>query len=125
MLIVDAKNAYNNLNRIEALIIAKRIVPEVFATFKNFYGENSRAFFHNQEIRIEEGCLQGCALSSIFYDIGIKKMVDNMLDENVNQTWLADDLAAAGEPEQLRQWYIKLVNEGAKWDTTQNPKNLG
>ena len=39
-----------------------------------------------------------------------------MKDPVVSQQWLADDMAATGSPEDLKNWYKKLTIEGPKFD---------
>lgn len=108
VLVLDAEGAYNNLNRRSALIAVGKAIPDAYQMIKNFYEHPTRAFYGGKELTIEEGTIQGCALSSAVYDIGIQPLAKEMEEEGIVQVWLCDDLAAAGEPEMLRKWLRKL-----------------
>ena len=114
-LIIDAKCAFNNLERTKALRATQQIVPEVYLTYKNFYESESRAFHYGKEITISEGTIQGCGLSTGFYDIGGNPLVQVMKEPLVSQQWIYDDLAATGNPDDLRLWFEKLILEGPKF----------
>ena len=75
ILLVDAENAFNNLNREAALHNIKQICPSFHQYLENLYqkpaklvlaGENGHDF-----IKSEEGCTQGCAASMGKYALGL------------------------------------------------------
>ena len=78
ILILDAYSAFNKLNRTSTLITASQRIPHAYTTYLNFYQEPTRAFHGGKEISVEEGTVQGCSLSSVFYDIGILPLVEEI-----------------------------------------------
>ena len=61
-------------------------------------------------------------MSTGFYDIAIKPLVESMTAQGIKQCWLADDLGACGTPEDLKAWYAKLEKEGPEIGYYPNPE---
>ena len=52
--------------------------------------------------------LQGCSLSSGFYDVGIKPLAEEIKNKETIQIWQCDDLSACGEAKNLKEWLRNL-----------------
>ena len=81
----------------------------------NMYNSPSEGLYNKQKIRIEEGTLQGCSLSTAVYDLGIKPLLEELECQDVKQIWLCDDLCATGGPEEIKRWLKKLQTKGEKY----------
>ena len=102
IIVLDAENAYNNLNRHGALRSAAREIPEAYQALMNFYEHPINAYFNGKCFLIEEGTVQGCPLSTAMYDLGIQPLAKEMETSGISQIWMVDDLATAGKPEELK-----------------------
>ena len=120
ILLVDAENAFNNLNRIAALHNIKEQCPPFYQYLQNTYRKPSKLIISNSEghdyIRSEEGCTQGDVAAMAKYALGIKPLI-NHLGEKVDvnkcrQVWYADDSSAAGETFEMRKWWNELYQQG-------------
>ena len=58
VIVLDAENAYNNLNHYGALRSAARELPEAYQALKNFYENPIKAYFNGKCFLIEEGTVQ-------------------------------------------------------------------
>ena len=121
ILVMDAEGAFTNLNRDTALLTAHRLTPNAYQTLLNFYDNTTTAYFNGKPISVEEGTIQGCSLSSHFYDIGVKLLSEEMKCNNVKQIWLCDDLTAIGDAKALKTWRAKIEKEGHKYGYMINP----
>ena len=117
LILVDANNAFNKMNRIVALHNVQVICPEIAQYLINTYRNPSRLIITgdtNNEILSLEGTTQGDNLAMIFYALGITPIVRGLGDIDVRQCWLADDATAVGKVQDLREWWDKLVDLGIK-----------
>ena len=108
ILILDAEGAFNALSRSSTLKTAAQLVPEAYQAILNFYGPNTRAFHASKEMEINEGTIQGCAMSTGVYDIGVAPLVKEMHTDAIVQIWQVDDVSASGDPIPLHGWFQKL-----------------
>ena len=110
--LVDAKNAFNTLNREAALHNIQHVCPALAVTLQNCYQAPSRLFVSGGgEILSREGTTQGDPLSMPFYALALLPLLSHLKKEHpaVRQAWLADDSAAAGRLEELRKWWDTLL----------------
>ena len=118
ILLVDAKNAFNTLNREAALHNIQHVCPALAVTLQNCYQAPSRLFVSGGgEILSREGTTQGDPLSMPFYALALLPLLSHLKKEHpaVRQAWLADDSAAAGRLEELRKWWDTLCTIGRKY----------
>ena len=118
VLFVDAKNAFNSLNRAAALHNVRHICPALGMVLQNCYCAPSRLFVSGGgELSSEEGTTQGDPLSMPFYALATRPLLQRLLAEHreVRQAWLADDSAGAGRLQELRAWWNTLCVEGVKY----------
>jgi len=96
ILLIDADNAFNRLNRAVALRNIQIICPSVSTFAINCYRDSSRLFITGGgEISSQEGTTQGDPLSMPFYALSITPLIQKV-SGNVQQAWYADDAQAAG-----------------------------
>ena len=117
VVLVDASNAFNNLNRNVALNNIQYICPPIATTLINTYRFPSRLILPGgREIVSQEGTTQGDPLAMQFYALGMKPLIDTLRDKvpAVTQVWLADDATGAGSLDHLKEWWLKLIAEGER-----------
>ena len=137
VILVDAENAFNKLNRQAALHNMKYLCPEFAVILINTYRKPTRLFITGGgEILSAEGTTQGDALAMQFYGISTVQIIQKLRYEStkVHQVWLADDATGADTLPNLKTWWDKVTLEGQKhgyhvkpsksWLILKDPKNL-
>lgn len=120
VILVDAANAFNNINR-EALIHnIKYACPEIATYVSNCYANPARLFvIGGLEISSQEGTTQGDPLGMAIYALGVTPMLNILLLRIGNQhnrmVAFADDITAAGTLEALKQWWDHLLEIGPSY----------
>ena len=125
ILLVDADNAFNRLNRQVALHNVKQTCPPIFTFLNNHYQVPAdlilnRASPEDSALRSEEGCTQGDAAAMTFYALGIKPLVEKLNCQDLDpldsayriQSWYADDSNSIGKLLGIRQWWDLLNQHG-------------
>ena len=115
ILLVDAKNAFNCLNRKVALHNVQYSCPALSTCLKNCYSQPTRLFVSGGgELSSSEGTTQGDPLAMPFYALATVPLIKTLQQDHplVRQTWLADDSAAAGRLRELRRWWDTLQEVG-------------
>jgi len=120
VLLIDASNAFNCLNRSAALHNIQVLCPALATYLINTYREPSRLFVagkdgQNLELQSQEGTTQGDPLAMSWYAISTTLIISASETPGVSQVWLADDAAGAGKVADILAWYDKLVECGKKW----------
>ena len=84
ILLVDAENAFNNLNRKVALQNIKQLCPPFYQYLFNTYQKPAKLIIPGDKthkiIYSEEGCTQGDVSAMGLYGLGIKPLIDNLAD---------------------------------------------
>ena len=99
VLLVDAENAFNRLNRKTALENVKHKCPPLFRFLNNTYKEPARLHLGNgQFILSQEGVTQGDPLAMALYAIATRHFID-LIKQNTDslQVWFADDSLLGGK----------------------------
>ncbi len=118
IILVDAANAFNRLNRDVALHNMQFICPPFATILINTYRTPARLFIVNGgEIESAEGTTQGDTLAMAFYGLSTKPIVDLLHTQvsTVSQVWLADDATGAGKLEGLKSWWDVIQKEGVRY----------
>ena len=102
VLLVDASNAFNCLNRQAALRNIRHLCPPLTTILINTYRQPSNLFMDEHTLLSQEGTTQGDPLAMPMYAIGICPLI-HKVSCNVKQVWYADDATAVGQLENLRQ----------------------
>ena len=111
MILVDASNAFNRLNRQATLLNCRAICPALSYILINTYRNNSQLFVDGQCILSKEGTTQGDPLAMAMYATGTQPLI-RRLDGIAKQVWYADDSAAGSSIENLKRWWDLLVEIG-------------
>ena len=112
ILLVDASNAFNSLNRQTALRNIQHLCPPLFKVLVNTYRENTQLFIDGETIMSQEGTTQGDPLAMAMYAIAITPLIHHLKDTAVHQAWFADDATAGGNLTNLKEWWEQIVRLG-------------
>ena len=113
ILMVDASNAFNRLNRKGALSNAMNLCPTIGTILVNTYRSDPCLFIDGETIMSKEGTTQGDPLAMAMYAIATIPLIKQLkVSTEVEQVWYADDLAAGGKVEKLRKWWDKILEMG-------------
>ncbi|XP_042891390.1 uncharacterized protein LOC122265946 [Penaeus japonicus] len=116
VLMIDATNAFNNINRKAILHNTKIKCPSFAMHIENLYAQPAKQFVSDREtgrleiIESAEGTTQGDPVAMAMYAIGLLKLQDRISHENtqVKQVAYADDLTGAGKTENIKRWWDKV-----------------
>ena len=111
VLLVDAKNAFNELNRQVTLRKVEVLCPSLAPILINTYRTDAFLFTGGRTIFSSEGTTQGDPLAMAMYTIGTLPLISR-LTGLVKQCWYADDSAAGGKLSKLKQWWDLLSSVG-------------
>ena len=118
ILLIDASNAFNQMNRSVALHNVQITCKEMSLYIINTYRSPSRLFIcGGGEILSQEGTTQGDPLAMPWYSINTSIMIQSLWTSTpgVKQVWIADDSAGGGQILPLYNWYNHLNQEGQKY----------
>ena len=104
MLLVDASNAFNSLNRLVTLHNIRRLCPPLATILINTYRAPTELFVDGDVILSQEGTTQGDPLAMHMYALATIPLIKK-LEGNSKQVWFADDVAAVGKITDLREWW--------------------
>ena len=115
VLLVDAANAFNSLNRAAMLLHARVLWPRcarfLFNTYRGWSVlvlKGSSTFLYSKE-----GVTQGDPLSIFMYAIGTLPLIRSLHNPgHWTQLWYADDASAGGTLLELRDWFALLCSRG-------------
>ena len=116
IILVDAENAFNNLNRKAALNNIRELCPSFHQYLQNTYRTPAKLVIPGEEkydiILSEEGCTQGDVAAMGKYGLAIKPLMDKLSDsvnsDMCKQVWYADDSSAAGKLTEMKSWWDTL-----------------
>lgn len=121
VLLVDATNAFNSLNRQAALRNIHYLCPPLATVLTNTYREDIELFIDGETLLSCEGTTQGDPLAMAMYAIGILPLINQLKSIDAKQVWFADDATAGGHIQQIHEWWIKLNNLGPAFGYFENP----
>ncbi|XP_037787362.1 uncharacterized protein LOC119582922 [Penaeus monodon] len=113
VLLVDATNAFNNINRQAAIHNTRIKCPSLAMYIENSYRKPAKQFIcdrhtgNSDTIESAEGTTQGDPVAMAMYATGLLRLQDHISHEKtqVKQVAYADDLAGAGKINDLRKWW--------------------
>ena len=112
VLLIDADNAFNRINRKAILHNIQYICPIFKYAIINTYRVPSRIFvLGGMEMLSQEGTTQGCPLAMAMYALALVPLVDQ-LQGICKQVWFADDGTGADKLDALRKWWDMLLKKG-------------
>ena len=115
LLLVNASNAFNSLNRETLLHNIKYICPPMAQYVNNCYGKPSRLFITGgKEIPSAEGTTQGDPFAMPVYAIGVMPLLSliKTAESKVKHAAYADDLGGAGTLLHLKSWWENVLHYG-------------
>ena len=118
VILIDASNAFNSLNRLVALHNIQITCPPFSTIMINTYRQPSRMIVLGaSDIFSAEGTTQGDNLAMPFYALGTSILLYQLrkTTPNVKQIWLADDATGAGTIQQLKEWWDAVIDLGNKF----------
>ena len=118
VLLIDASNAFNSLNRISMLLHVRKLWPRcarfVFNTYRGWPVLVMRGM--SDYILSKEGVTQGDPLSMYVYAIGTLPLIQSLQSpQSWTQLWYADDASAGGLLSDLRDWFSLLCSRGPRY----------
>ncbi|XP_065902627.1 uncharacterized protein [Dysidea avara] len=111
VLLVDASNAFNSLNRLVALHNIRQLCPPLSTILINIYRSPASLLVSGEVILSEEGTTQGDPLAMPMYALATVPLI-NQLHGTVDQVWYADDACACGSIQDLLIWWNQLRIKG-------------
>ena len=118
LLLMDASNAFNALNRETALWNARILWPRCSRFLFNTYRGYAQLIVEGttELLFSSEGTTQGDPLAMLFYGVSLMPLIESLKDrEKYIQTWYADDSGALGALENLVEWLSSLTENGPKY----------
>ena len=127
VLLIDASNAFNSLNRAAALHNIRVLCPSIATYAINTDREPARLFIvGGQELRSSEGTTQGDPLAMSLYAISLQPLITRLqVRSAASQCWYADDAAGCGSLGDVKTWWDELMVSGPPLGYFPNPKNVG
>jgi len=122
MMLVDARNAFNELNRIGMLWTVRHLWPAGSIFAFNCYRHYGRLIVRRSgqsciELESQEGVTQGDPLAMILYGLGVSPIANRLSSEVPTgvPVWFADNCAVAGPVSALGAYMGRLVDIGPSW----------
>ena len=113
VLLADASNAFNCLNRQAALQNVLNLCPSIAPALVNTYRSNAHLFVEGEVILSEEGTTQGDPLAMAMYAIATIPLIHQLSKAaSAKQVWFADDATAGGHIQELKRWWDRLETIG-------------
>ena len=116
-LLVDAKNAFNSLNRRNALVNLRYLCPALSIFAINFYRSPSKLFLLGGSFIFSlEGTTQGCNIAMPMYCICLRPLIDALATKTgpeCSQIFYADDGSAVGKIVAICTWWDELERLGS------------
>ena len=128
VLLIDAANAFNAINRKAMLENIRRLCPIAYVYAYNCYAAQARLFvIGGKEIASKEGTTQGDPPSMAFYAIGLTPMLSKISEtrhattNRAKHVAYADDLTGGGKLDSLRSWFDNIVDNGPMYGYDAEP----
>ena len=120
VLLVDASNAFNSLNRQVALHNIQALCPPLTNILINTYRQDIPLFIDGRHIFSSEGTTQGNLLSMAMYSVSVTPLIASLQDSRVKQVWFTDDATAGGTLHGLHDWWSRLQDLGSLYGYSPN-----
>ncbi len=110
LLLVDASNAFNSLNRNVALHNIRRTCPTIARILINSYRNSTELLMNRDSLWSQEGTTQGDPLAMAMYGLASVPLIRKLC----KQVWYADDSAAIGPLNKVKDWW-KIRTRPGRW----------
>ena len=124
ILLIDAKNAFNSLNRDLALRNIEKLCPSNITAIRNSYKTPTSLFVNGKTLQSEEGTTQENPLAMAMYGIAILPLIDLIQKTNITQKWYADDGNVTGSLKDLKAVHEQLKQHGPVFGYTRTKCNI-
>ena len=127
ILLVDAWNAFNTVNRQAALHNIQALCPAVATVPNNTYQVPIKLIILGEgKIESSEGTTQGDPLAMAMYALAIRPLIDRLgdLTHGMKQVWFADDSTAAGSLDALHHWLNQVTTIGPDYGYLPNASKI-
>ena len=123
LLLVDAENAFNKLNRKAAIHNIKQLCPSFHQFLSNTYQLPAQLIINDsngsESLSSEEGSTQGDVCAMGMYAVATRPLI-NILQEKTNQdqckqVWYADDSSGGGKIKEIKKWWDEMNISGPKF----------
>ena len=121
VLLVDATNAFNLLNRQVALRNIMALCPTIAPFLINIYRSPSELNVGGETMLSMEGTTQGDPLAMAMFAIATRPLIERVACAKADQIWFADDAGAGGKLTRLRTWWDLLAVHGPSFGYHLNP----
>ena len=117
VLLIDASNAFNSLNRAAALHNIRVLCPSIATCAINTYREPARLFIvGGQELRSSEGTTQGDPLAMSLYAISLQPLITRLqVKSAASQCCYAEDATGCGSLGDVKTWWDELMVSGPEF----------
>ena len=112
VILVDASNVFNFLNREAVLRNIQQLCPPLSRVIINTYWEDPQLFIDGSTLYSKEGTTQGDPLAMAMYAIAITPLIHLLEGQGIKQVWYVDDAAAGGSLKALREWWDHTLELG-------------
>ena len=114
VLLVDASNAFNSLNRAAALHNIQVLCPSLATYVINTYRRPARLFIAGgEEVTSAEGTTQGDPIAMSLYAPSLQPLITQLhVSTEAKQCWFADDATGAGLLQDVRIWWYEFSDNG-------------
>lgn len=121
ILLVDATNAFNSLNRQTTPHNIRRLCPAIATFLTNSYGDSTDLFVDGDHLLSQEGTTQGDPLAMPIYALATIPLINRLSNSKTTQIWYADNAAAVGKVSDPCEWWETLIKEGPSFGYFPNP----
>ena len=124
VLLVDAHNAFNSINRIAALWNVRTLWPRCCRFLFNTYRGWATLVVAGSEsfLSSKKGVTQGDPLSMFLYAASTLLLISALKGGGVTQVWYADDASVCGELVKIQDWFNRLMQLGPKYGYHPEPR---
>jgi hypothetical protein len=117
ILLVDAENAFNSLNRNAALHNLQYTCPEFFKYVLNTYRQPANLYVANSDelLLSQEGTTQGDTSAMGMYACSLMPLIEDLrqsVNEDLKQVFYADDAASGGKLKNILEWWNNIKTLG-------------
>ena len=115
VLLVDARNAFNSVNRVAALWNARVLWPRCSRFLFSSYHGYARLLIQGSDhfLLSKEGVKQGDPLSMMLYAVAVLPLIRSLEDScDWVQNWYTDDSSCVGGLSSVRRWFNRLLIDG-------------
>ena len=124
VLLVDASNAFNSLNREAALHNIQFSCPTLATALINIYREPTELFVDGLSLLSQEGTTQGDPFAMPFYALATIMLIQRLDGaEDLKQVWYADYASATGSLSSIHTWCNELSSVGPGYGYCPNASN--